>query len=301
MRGIRFLVVDAAGIAPFIPSLRALERTVRYPLADGADEFFIDHGAAYHPFFTGMGAARFLLALRGDDVVGAITGVVKPVRLAGAPVPALYLCGLKVDAAMRGQGTGRSLFLRGLATILLTPELRQCRIIYGAGMRGSRGDVMNTARGWHPLRMASAQSVSSLFFVEPQRLAALPASGAPGLPHGAGLSLGAASPPDVVSTHGTKDLRLMSSGKPWPLVHLPAPPEQWGGSLAAYLVRCATGLVATAPSSLACFSLDVRLQEHHTWLARHGIAPGAHCTVYALNLIRRAPEVSWVHLPTSEI
>ena len=42
-------------------AVSALERGVTYPL--GHDRFAIDHGSAYHPFFSALGDARFLVAL----------------------------------------------------------------------------------------------------------------------------------------------------------------------------------------------------------------------------------------------
>ena len=121
---LRFVHVTAEGLGPYLSSLRALERGIRYPIADGADHFTIDHGEAYHPFFSRLGEAHFLLALRGDEVVGSVAGVLRAVRAGEREVQALYLCDLKLAAQERGQGVARRLLQRGLFEIARHPRAR---------------------------------------------------------------------------------------------------------------------------------------------------------------------------------
>lgn len=306
MSGLRFVVAEGAGVAPYAPGLRRLEESIRYPIADGADHFFIDHGEHYHPFFSTMGQAYFLLALRGDEVVGSVAGVVRGVRAAGREVRALYLCDLKVAAAERGRGLARRMLQKGLGELLRRPELRACRLVYGAAMRGAKGDVMRTARGLNPLRLGRTDARLALYFVPPARLAGLDVSRAPLPPSSPGIELGPgpATPWEALglcSTGGRKDLRLLSTGQPWPLVHLPLGPSAWTPSWGAWLRACGEALVARQPSVTACFAIDERLDEHVTWLAGEGIRPDTVCTVYSLALPLVRGDASWVHLPTSEI
>lgn len=307
MSDVRFVLVhEPAGIAPYAAGLRRLEQGIRYPLGDGADHFVIDHGAEYFPFFSALGEARFLLMLRGDEVVGSIAGVVRPVLEAGRPVQALYLCDLKLAAAERGRGHSRRLLWRGLVELLRTPALRRCRLIYGASMRGERGDVMRSARGLHPFRIGRPGARFRLYFAAPERLAALDVARAPPPPTSPGLELGPApgaplTAPGLLSTAGRKDLRLVSSGEPWPLVHLPLGPSSWGGSWGAYLRACGAALVARGRPAVACFSLDERLADHAGWLAAQGVDAGASCALHSLRLPPRARRTAWAHLPTSEI
>lgn len=291
--------MEAADIGPYVPSLRSLERDIHYPLDDGREHFFIDHGEAYHPFFSGMGHARFLLALDGDEVAGSIAGVVKQARVGSRTVNALYLCDLKVRASHRGRGLGRRLFRHGLKAILTTEELRSCRLIYGAAMRGARGDVMRSARGTHLLRLARSHAELAVYFAQPSMLQMLDVTGCPANPPADGMDLGTDSVSLGVSTAGRKDLRLVSTGKPWPLVHLPASPAHWGTSLAHHLRRCGEELAGS--DALACFALDVRLVRHIDWLAMRGLSTGTRCAVYALMLAWPRRAVPWVHVPTSEI
>ena len=306
MSGLRFVVTEGAGVVPYAPSLRRLEESIRYPIADGADHFFIDHGEHYHPFFSTMGHAHFLLALRGDEVVGSVAGVVRDVRVAGREVRALYICDLKVAAGERGRGLARRMLQHGLGQLLRRPALRACRLLYGAAMRGKKGDVMRTARGLNPLRLGGTDARLALYFVPPARLAGLDVSRAPPPPRSPGIEFGPSpsapfEAPGLCSTAGRKDLRLLSTGQPWPLVHLPLGPSAWGPSWGAWLRACGEVLVARQPSATTCFAIDERLAEHVTWLAGEGIRPDTVCTVYSLAPLFLRGGAGWVHLPTSEI
>ncbi|MBN1203511.1 MAG: GNAT family N-acetyltransferase [Myxococcaceae bacterium] len=304
MTRVRFVLTDANGIAPYVPELRRLEQSIRYPISDGADHFFIDHGPEYHPFFSSLGDARFLLALRGDRVIGSIAGVMRTVSVSRRAFRALYLCDLKVAADERGRGLSRQLVRVGLGHVIRDRELRQTRFFYGAAMRGAQGDVMRTARGAHPFRLSSSGVQLQLYFASPEALARLELEGAPPPPRTLGAVLGPATraeEPGILSTAGRKDLRLISSGQPWPLIHLPLGPEAWQPSWGAYLQRCGEAIVSRGLPGSACFAIDERLTDHISWLSAQGITPGAVCTVYALRLSLRPAAVTWVHLPTSEI
>lgn len=274
-------------------SLRALEAGIRYPIADGADHFTIDHGPAYHPFFSRLGEAHFLLAVEGGQVVGSIAGVLRPVAGGARSVPALYLCDLKLAASFRGKGLARRMLQRGVIEILKNPLGRKVRLLYGAAMRGAAGDVMRTARGGNPLRLGVGIAALRLYFATAAQLAALEGPG-PRAPEGPGLALSPGGPA-VVETTGEKDFRLDSTGKPWRLVHLAAAPtDGWG----AWLRECA-GRVGGG--QLGCFAVDARLDAHQRWLAAAGLTPGAGCTVYGLALTRAVSATRWVHLSTAEI
>ncbi|MFN7135580.1 MAG: GNAT family N-acetyltransferase, partial [Myxococcales bacterium] len=287
--------------SPFAGGLRRLERNIVYPIADGAEHFFIDHGEDYAAFFRALGTAHFLLAHIGDELVGTFCGVERPVRIGEETLPAAYLCDLKLAHGSRGRGIPRRMGLRALQELLTDPGLWRTRLVYGAAMRGDRGDVMRSVRGVHPGKLLGPQATLQLFFVPPATLAALP-EGGPGVPHGVGLELSPRAPDGlgVVSTAGRKDLRLVNAARDWPLQHLTACPAQWTDGIGTWLRRCGAALQAKGARGEACFALDARLSGHLEWLAGQGLVSGARCTVYAmwLTLPRR---FAWVHLATSEI
>ena len=303
---VRFELLRPEQLGPYVDELRALERGVTYPLG-GGERFFIDHGEAYHPFFSRMGEAYFLLALEGRRVVGSLAGVFKEARHEGGAHEGVYLCDLKLAPSHRGQGVARGMLWHALSLSVRSPELRRWRFAYGAAMRGERGDVMRSARGVHVARVARPWARLAIWFARPEALAALDAAGCPAFP-GAPLDLSPdAIPPDaihgalgLVSTEGRKDLRRVSSGAPWPLVHLAASPGRQG-NWGRYLRDAGEALCQLRPDALACFGLDERLEPQHRWLRAQGIHTDASCTVYALRLPGGPPRASFVHLATSEI
>ncbi|NTX12440.1 GNAT family N-acetyltransferase [Myxococcus sp. CA056] len=306
MSGVRYVVCRPDTLGPYVERLRPLERGIEYPIADGADHFFIDHGPEYHPFFSSMGDAYFLLALRGEQLLGSVTGISRQVLRGDTAAQGFYICDLKVAPHARGTGLARRLIFQGLTHLFRIPALRGIRFLYGAAMRGARGDVMHTARGWNPLRMGRPESRLALYFVPPARLAALELAGAPTQVPGDGLVLGPSSGRKLegagwCTTSGSKDLQLRSTNKPWPLVHLAAPPTAWTRGWGHYLRECGRELAGRNADTLACFTLDERLKAQLDWLRDAGISPDTVCTVYSLDLTRLKGTPAWVHLPSSEI
>lgn len=299
-------LVTAAELAPYVADLRALEADITYPLADGAEQFRIDHGAEYTPFFAQLGEAYFVLALARGKAVGAAAGVLRRARRRGQYVNTVYICDLKVAPAYRGRGLARDMFVFALG-LLRQSRFQKWRLAYGAAMRGARGDVMRSARGLHPARLGHALARLHIYFQPPARLATLRTHRAPQLaPHllNEGLNLSPEltpnlAPEDFVSTAGRKELRLVSTGEPWPLWHLPQSPAVASPSWPEYLQRC--GAALHARPGLTCFALDERLAELAHFLAAQGITPGATCTVYGLGLHPLAWRAAWVHLSTAEI
>lgn len=293
--------VEAHALAPYVDDLRALERDVSYPIDDGSDRFVLSHGEAYHPFFSAMGEAHFVIALEQGRVVGCIAAVRKRVRAATGDVDAVYLGDLKVAPAWRGSGVPARMLFFALKVWARSPRRLSWRFAFGAAMRGERGDVMNAAKGVTPMKLGTSFALLNVYFVEPAKLAALNVEGAPATPTSAGLDLSPSIEADVVSTLGAKDFVLQSTKQPWPLVHLPRGPAGWGRSHAEFLRRGGERLLGLQASGPACFALDQRLSAERDFLRHRGIEPGAVATVYAFSTTRRTRQVPWVHLATNEI
>ena len=210
-----------------------------------------------------------------------------------------YLADLKLAKSHRGGQLNRRIAMTCLRLLCQKPELRRWSIAYGAAMRGDRGDVMRTLRGWHPGRALRPLAGLALYFEPPERLRGLGTGPPRPVHHGLDLS-GALEPgPLFESTEGRKDLRLASTGAHWPLMHLRRSPQHWQGGLGGMLAEAATTLPT---GTVACFGLDRRLEDHVRWLHAAGIEAGATCTLYALTVPGTLPpQLPWVHLPTHEI
>ena len=79
---LKYHIVSEEQLGPFIHDLRSIEKNIEYPLEDGTEGFYIDHGNDYSPFFTQQGyKTRFLIVTNKEEVVGSIAGVWKRVLL----------------------------------------------------------------------------------------------------------------------------------------------------------------------------------------------------------------------------
>lgn len=292
----RLVYSAAADLGPYAAGLCALEAGIAYPVGDGADHFTIDHGPSYHPFFSQMGDAHFLIGIDGDDVVASLAGVLRTAVLGDRRIETAYLADLKLAPTHRGGGLNRRIAMKCLQLLWAKPGLRRWRLAYGAAMRGERGDVTRTLRGLHPGRILRPLARLRLFFEPPDKLRGL-GEGPPRPPQD-GLDLSGASGSLFESTKGRKDLRLDSTGAHWPLMHLCRPPQQWTDGLGGILAQAAD----LPTDTVACFGLDERLDDHIRWLHAAGVEPGATCTLYALVLPGTLPPaLPWVHVATSEI
>jgi hypothetical protein len=302
---VRLVHVTPQELGRYQDSLRRLEANIRYPIADGADHFRIDHGPSYAAFFTGLGEAHFLLALDGDEVVGTCAAIGRFAEAGGRRAATLYGADLKIAPAHRGGALARRFVYRGFVDVFRPSTRRRWpwRLAYVAAMHGARGDVMRSARGLlNPMRLARAAARLAVYFAQPEALAALPHHRCPPGPSEAGLNLSPDAKHEAdgtVSTRGRKDLCLESTGEAWPLVHLPLGPAAWRPTWGAYLA--AGGDALTGSGATACFAIDERLTDQTAWLASVGIRPGATCTIYALRLPLGPRPAPWVHLATSEI
>ncbi len=296
--------VTKEGLEPYVEGLRCLEEGMLYPIGDGEDQFHIDHGPQYHPFFSHLGESHFLVALDGRRVVGNIVAVRRCVQLAGQPLSAFYMCDYKLAPSHRGGVLSTKIWMRCLKRLALDRRLWGWRLVYGAAMRGQKGDVSRSFRGrLHPGRLFRPAARTMLYFVPPQDLANLDTHEAPAPPsstRGLDLSYDERAPL-WLSTSGRKDLRLVSTGQPWPLVHLPLGPSAWRPTWGHYLARCGQALLEEGHAGPACFGIDARLEEDQRWLSGQGVVPGAVCTIHLLCLPGLLKEVEWIHLATSEI
>lgn len=289
-------------------ALRALEAGIDYPIADGADQFTIDHGPDYTPFFEELGQARFMIVRdEAGRLVGTLAGVWRQAHEAAQPRRTLYLGDLKLAPGARGRGVVPRMLWAGMRQVLAQPRLRGWGLVYGAAMRGARGDVTDSAGPASPVRWVESLGELDLYFLDAGALGRLDGSGAPANPSDPGLDLSPeASAPDaplLTSTRGRKDYQLASTGQPWRLWHLPRGPRGWGADLGEYLERAGAEVRARGVQGQVCLALDARLTDHAAWLRARGQRPGARCTIHGWRVEALAPPrpTGWTHLAPSQI
>ncbi len=195
---IRFVRVRREDRARYQERLAALEKMARYPL--GEDSFTLDHGADYFAFFDRLGDVEYRLALDGDRVIAVGCGILRRV-----PERTWYLCDLKVDPEYRGRHLPLSMLTR-----YFLPHYLRCPRGYAISMNPAQGEnrvvrLMQRFR-WARLSVPVFLEIYSLDDVRMREVAPLVEK------HRGPLS--------YLSLAGKKDLRLASTGKPLPLLHV---------------------------------------------------------------------------------
>ncbi|MBI1382147.1 MAG: hypothetical protein GC161_13810 [Planctomycetaceae bacterium] len=188
--------LDADSAQEFAAGLSALERDVWYPL--GADRFRIDHGRRYTAFFERLGEVHVHLALEAETVVGVLVAVLRRSPFDGRDL--WYLADLKsrgegasVTASLWGAFRDRAGAGRGFA-VSMDPASGTNRLVHMAVRRLRPRPAALARLQFHFLDAEGAER--AVRELEPL--------------------LGAVS---FVDLSGAKDLRLESTGRPWPLLH----------------------------------------------------------------------------------
>lgn len=195
MSALRVRELSEPDVAARADELAAFEHRFDYPL--GTDRFRIDHGRDYLAFFRALGAPRVLVA----EAAGRIVGVLVAVRRRLAGHDAWYLCDLKADAA--GGTTQRlvAAWAAGIARdepffgVSMDPADGVNRFARAARRRSPFGALAET-----PLAVFSLDH-DTWRRVEPVLAAAL-------------------GPTSLCSNAGVKDIVLLSTGEPLPLLHV---------------------------------------------------------------------------------
>ena len=105
-------IIEPENINKYVADLRFLEQEIVYPLQDGNESFYIDHGAEYHPFFTQQGSkVRFVVIKNRNEIIGTAAGIWKTVIMNGLDYNGLYVADLKIKK-FRGKEIFKKLMWR---------------------------------------------------------------------------------------------------------------------------------------------------------------------------------------------
>ena len=288
-------------LEPYVEQLRALEQGIRYPIDNGADSFVIDHGAAYHPFFSRLGKARFALLFDGGRVIGSIAGVWKEIGLGDKSYTGLYAADLKIHPQYRGQNLVVRLLWRLLLRWTYTSDVQGWDCVYFAAMQGEKGGVPRSFYSkFHLGNITKPVANFLIYFVSPEQLRAVRTS-PPVHSFQTCLRLSAFQEELLCSTNGRKDFMLQSTAKPWGLVHL-GPIGVDSVLFADRLEKAGAMLRSENPQALLCFAVDSRRDNLIHWLSLQGITTKTRCIVGAVSFfcpsLHRA---QWADISTAEI
>ena len=167
----QYHIVDENQLKPFISDLRAIEKSIEYPLDDGTNNFYIDHGKEYSPFFTQQGhKTRFLIITQGKIVVGSIAAVWKKIFKNRKIYNGLYASDLKLRPEYRSKGVVKNFLWYLFFRWPFKKDFQKWDFSYFCAMqRGSKG-VEKTFKGVHLGKLSRFCSTLNIYILGPKQL-----------------------------------------------------------------------------------------------------------------------------------
>ena len=168
---LKYHIVNEKQLPPFIPELRSIEKKIEYPLEDGSEGFFIDHGKDYSPFFTQQGyKTRFLIITNRDKVVGSVAGVWKRVSINKKTYNALYASDLKLKPEYRSRGIVKNFLWYLFVRWPFTKEFQGWDFIYFCAMQRENKGVESTFKGTHLGKLTKPNCLLNIYILDPKEL-----------------------------------------------------------------------------------------------------------------------------------
>ena len=165
---LQYHIIGEKDLNPFVQKLRLIEKDIEYPLEDGGENFFIDHGKQYSPFFTQQGfKTRFLIILDNDNVVGSIAGVWKKTISNGKKYNALYASDLKLKREYRNKGLVKNFLWYLIIRWPFIKDFKGWDFIYFCAMQRSNKGVEATFKGFHLGRLTKSEAVLNIYILDP--------------------------------------------------------------------------------------------------------------------------------------
>jgi GNAT superfamily N-acetyltransferase len=208
----KFHRIELAERSLFQVGIEAIEQTAFYPL--GNDSFQLDHGDNYFAFFDRLGDVHYFAALDGERVAAVGAGLLRqlPYRQGESARLTWYLCDLKVHPDYQRQHLSIRLLHYALQSCM-----SKCDRGYTISMNSGDGKPNRLVRIYEKFNLVRfrCSSILGIYSVDDVTMRSLE----PTLIKYRGKI-------SYLSLQGIKDLKLQSSGKMLPLLHV-----QWGANI----------------------------------------------------------------------
>lgn len=277
---LKYHIVSEEQLNPFISDLRSIEKNIEYPLEDGTEAFFIDHGKDYSPFFTQQGyKTRFLIIENKDKVVGSIAGVWKRVFINKKKYNALYASDLKIIPKYRSKGIVKNFLWYLFIRWPFTKEFQGWDFIYFCAMqRNSRG-VESTFKGVHLGKLTKPNGLLNIYILEPKKFTSIDLDELQYCPENE-INLSPNLTDDILWNDGkknivsTKDGTIMNLGHLNPSVFYLEKKERLSEALKE---------VSGRKGGKICFSIDCRNQKIINVFEKGGIYTDTKCRIFSFS------------------
>jgi len=281
---LKYHIVNENHLKPFIPDLRSMEKNIAYPLEDGTESFFIDHGKDYSPFFTQQGhKTRFLIITNKDKVAGSIAGVWKRISFNKKTYNALYASDLKLIPKYRNRGVVKSFLWYLFIRWPFTKEFQGWDFIYFCAMQRENKGVDSTFKGLHLGKLTKPNCLLNIYILEPQELNSVDLDELLYRPEYE-ISLSPNLNSDILWNDGKKNIVSTRDGSVMKLGHLN--PEAFHLNNKERLNKSIKE-VSDKKDGKICFSVDCRNKKIINVLEKGGVHTDTKCRVFSFSPFSR--------------
>tara|TARA_B100001996_G_scaffold374026_1_gene352167 strand:- start:27 stop:857 length:831 start_codon:yes stop_codon:yes gene_type:complete len=261
-----------------------MEKNIAYPLEDGTESFFIDHGKDYSPFFTQQGhKTRFLIITNKDKVAGSIAGVWKRISFNKKTYNALYASDLKLIPKYRNRGVVKSFLWYLFIRWPFTKEFQGWDFIYFCAMQRENKGVDSTFKGLHLGKLTKPNCLLNIYILEPQELNSVDLDELLYRPEYE-ISLSPNLNSDILWNDGKKNIVSTRDGSVMKLGHLN--PEAFHLNNKERLNKSIKE-VSDKKDGKICFSVDCRNKKIINVLEKGGVHTDTKCRVFSFSPFSR--------------
>ena len=275
---LRYQILDENRIQPFIGDLRDIEKNIEYPLDDGTEGFYIDHGEKYTPFFTQQGhKIRFLIITDADIVVGSIAAVWKKISKNKKTYNLLYASDLKIRPEYRSKGVVKSFLWYLFIRWPLKQDFQGWDYSYFCAMQKKNKGVDSTFKGMHLGKLAKHIGLMKIYILDPKKLINTNIKKIAYEPKNE-INLSPNLSSDILWNDRKKEIVSIKDNALLKLGHLN--PKLFHLNNSDKLSE-AIKKVSKRKSGQLCFAIDSRNKAPIKWLGDQGIDTGTKCKIFS--------------------
>ena len=276
---LQYHIVDENGIAPYISELRSIEKKIEYPLDDGNNDFFIDHGEQYSPFFTQQGhKTRFLIIKNGNEVIGSVAAVWKKIFTKKKFYNCLYASDLKLKLDYRSKGVVKNFLWYLFIRWPFRKEFQGWDFLYFCAMQRKSRGVESTFQGFHLGKLTSSKALLNIYILDPNQLEGLDFKEIAYNPKNE-INLSPHLKEDVLWNRGKKNIIFTKDNSLMNLGHLN--PELFYINNIERLKKALK--VVSRKKGKVCFAIDSQNQTSINGLKNYNILTDTKCKVFSFS------------------
>ena len=276
-----FKILEKNEVRQYASEFNELEKQIEYPLEDGSSTFIIDHGKAYHTFFSQQGhKSRFLAIKYNKQIIGTLAAVWKEIEIKDKKYNGIYFADLKLHNNYRKKGIINTLFWYLLLRWPFNKKFQQWDFAYYCAMLRSGKGVEKSFNFFNPAKLAKPSAMLNIYMIDPNKIASINSKSDYYKNNGNGINLSPIRDEMVFWNDGIKDIISKKDNTIIPLGHLH---PQFFNNVYSVKHKNAIDEICNKKGALACFGIDSRQKQIIQWLDSYNISTQTKCKIFSFS------------------